>query len=61
MSIDDMDRLEEKEMKKKKHIESTWYEWVINFISESIRKNVGGFKDKVVCLFKTNTLENYSE
>ena len=36
-------------------IKSTWYDWLINYILESIRKNVRGFKDKVVSLFKTNT------
>ena len=28
---------------------------MINYISKPMRKSVGGFKDKVVSLFKTNT------
>ena len=34
---------------------NTWYDWLINYIPESIKKNVGGSKGKVVTLFKTNT------
>ena len=43
---------------KKKEIKYTWYNWLINYIPESIRKSVGGFKDKILkikCLFTTNT------
>ena len=44
---------------KNKNIEkkylNTWYDWLMNYIPESIRKIAGGFKDKVVSLFKTNT------
>ena len=29
--------------------------WLVNYIPEPIRKSVGGFKDKVISLFKTNT------
>ena len=29
--------------------------WLVNYIPESIRKSVGGFNDKVISLFKTNT------
>ena len=29
--------------------------WLINYIPEPIRKSVGGFKDKIVSIFKTNT------
>ena len=28
---------------------------IVNYIPEPIRKNVGGFKDKVISLFTTNT------
>ena len=28
---------------------------MVNYIPEPIRKSVGGFKDKVISLFKTNT------
>ena len=55
MSIDDMDKFEEKEMKKIRPIKNTWYDWLINYIPEPVRKSVSGFKDKVVNLFKRNT------
>ena len=55
VSIDDMDKFEQKEVKKIKPIKNTWYDWSINYIPEHIRKSVGGFKDKVISLFKTNT------
>ena len=51
-----MDRFEKKkEMKKIRPIKNTWYDWLINYIPEPIRKSAGGFKDKIVSLFKTNT------
>ena len=50
-----MDKLEQKEMKKIRSTKITWYDWLINYIPESIRKSVGGFNDKVISLFKTNT------
>ena len=50
-----MDNLEQREMKKIRPIKNTWYDWLINYISIPIRKNAGGFKDKIVSLFKTNT------
>ena len=50
-----MDKCEEKEMKKIRPIKNTWYDWLINYNPEPIRKSVGGFKDKVISLFKTNT------
>ena len=55
VSIDDMDNFEQKKMKKIRPIKNTWYDQLINYIPEPIRKSVGGFKDKIVCLFKTNT------
>ena len=42
-------------MKKIRLVKNTCYDWLINYISEPIRKSVGGFKDKIVNLFKTNT------
>ena len=48
-------------MKKIKPIKNTQYDWLIkydwlnNYIPEPIRNCVGGFKDKLVILFKTNT------
>ena len=59
--IDHKDRFEQKEMKKKKkRIKSTWYYWLIEYISEPLRKTVGGFRDNVVSLFMTNTRETYN-
>ena len=56
VSIDDIDRFEKKkEMKKKRPIKNTWFDWVINYIPELIRKIVGGFKDRIASVFKTNT------
>ena len=54
MSIDDMDKFEQKEMKIRP-IKNTWYDWLINYIHETIRKSVGGFNDKIASFFKTNT------
>ena len=42
-------------MKKIRPIKNTWYNWLINYIPDPIRKNVDGFKDKIISLFKTNT------
>ena len=50
-----MDKSERKEMKKKRLIKNTWYDWLISYIPDLARKTVNGFKDKVVNLFKTNT------
>ena len=44
-----MDKFEQKEMKKKSPTTNTWYDWLINYISEPIRKSAGGFKE---CLDK---------
>ena len=30
-----------------------WYNWLINFILEPIRKNMGGVNDQIMSLFKT--------
>ena len=50
-----MDKFLQKEMKKIRPTNNTWYYQLINYIRESIRKSVGGFKDKVISLFKTST------
>ena len=55
MSIDDMDKFEDKEMKKIRPIKNAWYNWFINYIHEPITKIVGHFKDKIVSLFKRST------
>ena len=53
--VDDIDKFEKKkEMKKTRPIKTTWYDWLIDYISEPIRKSPGGFKDKVISLFKIN-------
>ena len=44
-----------KDREVKRPIKSTWYDWLINYIPEPVRKSVGGFKDKIVSLFKKNT------
>ena len=38
VSIDDMDKFEQKEMKKKRPVKNTWYDWLINYIPGSIKK-----------------------
>ena len=50
-----MDRFEEKEMKKLRLIKKNWYNELINYIPEPLTKIVGGFKNKVVSPFNTNT------
>ena len=55
VSKDDMDEFQQKEMKKTRHVKITWYDWLTNYIPDPIRKSVGGFKDKVVSLFNTNS------
>ena len=58
MSIDYMDRFEKKEMKNIRPVKNYWYNQLINYIPEFIRKSVCGFKDKIVSLFKTRTPNN---
>ena len=53
--MDNMDRFEKKEMKKTRVVKNTWCDWLINYVPDTIRKIAGGFKDKIVSLFKTNT------
>ena len=50
VSIDDMDKFEEKEMKKVRPLKNTWCDCLINYI-----RKIGGFKDKGISPFKTNT------
>ena len=50
-----MDKFEQKEMQKIRTIKNTWYDWLINYIPELIRKVISDFKDKIVSLFNTNT------
>ena len=53
--IVDMNKIEQKEMKKIGPIKNTWYDWLINYIPDPIRRSVGGLKDKIASLLKTNT------
>ena len=55
VSIDDMDKFEQNEMKKIRPVKNTWYDFLIRYTPEPTRKSVGGFKYKIVSLFKTNT------
>ena len=41
-------------MKKIRPNKNTWYNWLINYIPESIRKSARGSKDKIASLFKGN-------
>ena len=50
-----IDKFGQKEMKKIGPIKSTWYDWLIIHTPDSIKKRVGGFKDKIVGPFKTST------
>ena len=44
-----------KEMKKIRPVKNTQYDQLINYIPKPLRKSVGGFKDKILRVFKTNT------
>ena len=56
-----MDKFEEKEMKKKRSINNTWYDQLINYITETIRKTVDCIKDKIVNVFKTIAHIDYNK
>ena len=55
VSIDDMDRFEEEEMKKIRPIKKTWYGWLFNCIPKPARKSASVLKDIFISIFKTNT------
>ena len=55
VSIENIDKFEQKKNEKNKTIKNTWYDWLNNYVPEPIRKSVGSFNDKIVRLFKTNT------
>ena len=44
-----------KEIQKMRPIKNIWHDWLISYIPEPIRKSIGGFKNKVISLFKRNT------
>ena len=48
-------------MKKKRPIENFWCDCLINYIPKPIRKTGGGFKNKVVRIFKTSRTEEYGK
>ena len=48
-------------MKKKTPIKDTWYNWLIDYIPSPKRKTAGGFKVKVVSLFKTRIPKDYGK
>ena len=48
---------EKKEIKKLRPIKKRWYDYLINYFPEAIRRSVGSVKDKILSLFKTNTPE----
>ena len=50
-----MDKFQQKEMKKIRPNKDIWYNRLIDYIPESKRKSVSGFKDKGISLFRTNT------
>ena len=49
----DMDMCEQIEMNKIRPIKNTCYDWLIDYIPK--HNSSDGFKDKIMCLFKTNT------
>ena len=42
-----MDKFEQKEIKQKRSIKDTFYEWLINYIPKPKRKSAGSFKDEI--------------
>ena len=55
ISTDKMHTFQQKEMKKIRLTRNTWYDCLSNHIPEPIRKSAGGFKDRFISFFKTNT------
>ena len=55
MAADEIDKFEQKEIQKIRPIKNNWYDWLINYIPESMRKGAGEFKDKNVNFNKTNS------
>ena len=61
MSIDEMHKFEQNEMKKKRYIKNLLYDWLIYYIPKPIRKILVDFKNKVISLFKTSTTKDYGK
>ena len=55
VSIEDIDKFEQEEMKKLMPIKNTSYDWLVNYIPEAIIKILGSSKDKIASFFNTNT------
>ena len=47
VTIDDMDKFEQKEMKKIRPIKKKQYDWVIHYVAKSTRKSVSSFNAKL--------------
>ena len=45
--MDDMDKFEQKEIKEIRPIKNSWYNWLINYITEPITKIASDFKGKL--------------
>ena len=45
--MDDMDKFEQKEIKEIRPIKNSWYNWLINYIPETITKIASDFKGKL--------------
>ena len=52
VSINDMDKFEEKEMKKIGPIKNAWYDWLTNYIPEPITGSVDSFKIKLLVFLR---------
>ena len=42
----------QKEMRKIRLTKNTWYDWLVKYIPETVRKIIGGIKDKVIILLR---------
>ena len=49
--------LKKQNWKKTRPVKNTWYDWLINYIPEPVRKSVSASKDRIASLYKSITLE----
>ena len=57
-----MNKFEQKEMRKKRSVTNTRYNWLINYVSNPSCRWLGKLvKVKVKSLFKTNALKEYGK
>ena len=61
VSVHDMDKFEQKETKKKRHIKNTWYDRLINDIPEPIRKFAGRLKQTYLKIMVKNRISERKE